>query len=169
MLLGDDLVDPLGGPLDLAGLVGHDVVVVLLAGQLDRGVALAELELVGGLGRPAAQPLEEVLERRRDEEDQQRAGDLLLDDLGALDVDLEDHVAARRERLADLAARRAVPVAVDLVGLEELAGGALRGERLAVEEVVVDAVDLARARARASCRSRRSGSRGRAAGAGARR
>ena len=161
MLLGDDLVDPLGGPLDLAGLVDDDVVVVVLAGQLDRGVPLAELELVGGLGRPAAQPLEEVLERRRDEEDQERARDLLLDDLGALDVDLEDGVAARGERVADLVARRAVPVAVDLVRLEELAGGPLRGERRSDEEVVVDAVDLARA-ARGSCRSRRSGTPGRA-------
>ena len=66
VLLGDDVVDPLGGPLDLAGLVGHDVVVVLLAGELDGGVALAELELIDGLRGAAAQALEEVLERRRD-------------------------------------------------------------------------------------------------------
>ena len=143
MLLGDDLVDPLGGPLHLAGLVGHDVVVVLLARQLDGGVALAELELVGGLGRAAAQALEQVLERRRDDEDEQRVGDLLLDDLGALDVDLEDHVAAGQERVADLAPRRAVPVARGPGRLEELAGGAQRRERGGVEEVVVDAVDLA--------------------------
>ena len=113
----------LGGPLHLAGLVDHDVVVVLLAGELDRGVALAELELVGGLGRPRCAGA-----RRASSSDggtmkiEQRLGDPLLDHLGALDVDLEDDVAAGGERLADLAARRPVPVAVDLVRLEELAG-----------------------------------------------
>ena len=35
----------LGGPLDLAGLVRHDVVVVVLPGELDRRIALADLEL----------------------------------------------------------------------------------------------------------------------------
>ena len=38
VLVRDDLVDPLGRPLDLAGLVRDDVVVVVLPGQLDRGV-----------------------------------------------------------------------------------------------------------------------------------
>ena len=66
--------------------------------------------------------------------------------VGALHVDLEDDVAAGRQRVADLVARRAVPVAVDLVGLEELARGADAQERLAADEVVVDAVDLAVAR-----------------------
>jgi hypothetical protein len=54
--LGDDLVDPLRGPLHLAGLVDDDVVVVLLAGELDGGVPLAQLELVGGLGGAGAEP-----------------------------------------------------------------------------------------------------------------
>ena len=70
--LGDDLVDPLRGAFDLAGLVDDHVVVVVLARQLDGGVALAELELVGGLGRPRSEPREERLERRRDDEDQER-------------------------------------------------------------------------------------------------
>ena len=84
---------------------------------------------------------------------EQRARDPLLDDLGALDVDLEDDVVAGRERLADLAARRAVPVAVDLVRLEQPAGVAQgAGTSLAIEEVVVDAVDLAGPR-----RARRAG------------
>ena len=125
MLIVDDLVDPGGRPLDLAGLVGHDVVVILLARKLDGGIPLAKLELVGGLRRSTSQTLEEILQRRRDEEDQECAGDLALDDLGALDVDLEDDVATRLERLADLAAGRAVPVAVDLVRLEESTGGPL--------------------------------------------
>src|SRR4029077_16423825 len=114
VLLGDDRVDPFGGPFDLAGLVGDHVVVVLLAGQLDRGVALAQLELVGGLRGTASKALEEVLERRRDDEDEQRPRDLLLDHLCALDVDLEDDVPTLRQPLADLAARRAIPVLVVL-------------------------------------------------------
>ena len=75
-----------------------DLVVVVLAGELEGRVPLAELELVGGLGRPRPEPLEQRLHRRRDDEDQERLGDLLLDDLGALDVDLEDHVLAGGER-----------------------------------------------------------------------
>ena len=35
---------------DLAGLVADHVVVVLLAGELERGVALADVEVIGGLG-----------------------------------------------------------------------------------------------------------------------
>src|SRR6185503_1935075 len=65
-LLGpDDLVDPLGGPGDLPGLVNHDVVVVLLARQLQRGVALADVQLVGRLGGARLEAREEVLQRWR--------------------------------------------------------------------------------------------------------
>src|SRR4051794_11156652 len=66
VLGGDRGLDHLGRPLDLARLVGDDVVVVVLPGELDRRVRLALLELVGRLGRPRLQPLEERLERRRD-------------------------------------------------------------------------------------------------------
>ena len=79
VLVRDDRLDPLRGPLDLARLVGDHVVVVLLAGQLEGRVALAQFELVGGLGRARPQALEERLERRRDDEDQERLGDLVLD------------------------------------------------------------------------------------------
>ena len=119
MLVGDDLLDPGGGRLDLASLVHDDVVVVLLAGQLDRCIRLAQLQLVGGLGRARAQSFEERFERRRDHEDEERLGHLLLHDLGALDVDHEDRVAAGRERIPHRLAGRAIPVAVDLVRLEE--------------------------------------------------
>src|SRR5215212_11652791 len=72
-LLGaDDLVDPAGRTGDLAGLVPDDVVVVLLPGELERRVALADVELVGRLGGAGLQPGEEVLERRRHKEDEQR-------------------------------------------------------------------------------------------------
>ena len=62
MLVGDDLLDPGGGRFDLAGLVHDDVVVVLLARQLDRCVGLAQLELVGGLGCAGAESCEKRLE-----------------------------------------------------------------------------------------------------------
>ena len=53
---------------------------------------------------------------------EERVGHVLLDRLGALDVDLEDHVMAGDECVADLRTRRPVPVAVDLGRLEQLAG-----------------------------------------------
>ena len=52
-------------------------------------------------------------------------------------------VLAGGERRPDLVARRAVPVAVDLVRLEEAAAVADPEELVAADEVVVDAVDLA--------------------------
>src|SRR4029078_1227245 len=131
---------------DLARLVRDDLVVVLLPRQLDGGVALADLQLLGGLGGACAQPLGELPPRRRDDEDQERLGHLLLDDLRALDVDLQDHVAAGDERPADLVARRAIPVAVDLVRLQEAAAGVDPEKFVPGNEVVVDPVDLAVAR-----------------------
>src|SRR5262245_11913494 len=142
-LLGvDDLVDVLGGLRDLARLVSHDVVVVLLARELERGVALPDVQLVRGLGGARPQALEQVLEGRRNEEDEERLRHLLLDHGRALDVDLQDRVASRRERLADLVARRPVPVAVHEVRLEEAAGHPPPLELVDAEEVVVHAVDL---------------------------
>src|SRR6266550_6884615 len=142
-LLGaDDLVDPGRGLGNLVGLVGHHVVVVVLTRELERRVALADVELVGGLGRARLEPREQVLQRRRDEEHQERLGNLLLDHRGALDVDLQDRVAAGGERRPDLVAGRAVPVAVDQVRLEEAAGRAFVLELLGRQEVVVHTVDL---------------------------
>src|SRR5438093_3674555 len=142
-LLGaDDLVDPSRGLRDLPGLVWHDVVVVVLARELQRRIPLADVELVGGLRRARLEPREQVLQRRRDQEHEERLGDLLLDHRGALDVDLEDRVPAGGERRPDLVAGRAVPVGVDQVRLEEAAGGTLVLELLGREEVVVHAVDL---------------------------
>ena len=57
-----DEPDDIGrGPVHLAGRVLHHVVVVLAPCELDCGVALADLELVGALGRPAPQAPEERL------------------------------------------------------------------------------------------------------------
>ena len=147
--------------VDLAVAVLDDVVVVLLAGQLDRRVALAQLELVGRLGRPRLQPLEEALERRRDDEDQHGVGDVLLDHLGALDVDLEDHVAAGEQGLADLA--RGVPYQLPWTSLASSSSPASRSALnwSTSQEVVAQRRRPRRADAAGSCRSRRSGSRGR--------
>src|SRR5438552_14486211 len=88
--------------------------------------------------------MEQRLERRRNDEDDQSIGDALLHHLGTLNVDLEDRVPPLGEGLANRLARSAVPVAVDLVGLEELVGRLERGELLAIEEAVAHSVDLAR-------------------------
>lgn len=98
----DDPLDPLGGRLDLAVTVLHDVVVVLLPAELDGRIALAQLELVGGLGGPRLETLEETLERGRHDEQENRIGDVLLDLLGTLHVDLEDDVEAPQQGFADL-------------------------------------------------------------------
>src|SRR3954452_195112 len=92
VLAGDDPFDPPGGLLDLAGLVRDDLVVVTLARQLERGVALAELELVSSLRAARPEPREERLHRGWDDEDQKRLADLFLHLLVNLDVDLEDRV-----------------------------------------------------------------------------
>ena len=65
LLLLDDRLDLRGRPVDLAGLVDHDAVVVALARELDGGVALPDLQLVGGLGGAGAEALEQGLQRRR--------------------------------------------------------------------------------------------------------
>ena len=86
--------------------------------------------------------LEEVLQGGWDEEDQEGVGHPLLDHRSALDIDLEDHVVTGEEGVPDGAARRSVPVAVDLVGLQELAAVAEARELVQAEEPVVDPVDL---------------------------
>src|SRR4051794_26802468 len=146
LLLLDDRLDLRGGPVDLARLVHDDPAVVALPRELDRRVALPELELVGGFRRPRPQALEQGLERGRDDEHEQRLGHPLLDDLRALDVDLQDDVVAGGERLGDVPARRAVRVAVDLGRLEQLPGVEQSAERVGFHELVRDAGDLARAR-----------------------
>ena len=83
------------------------------------------------------------LERRRLDEDPRSFRERFLHLARTLDVDLE-HDSARRA--LQLAAQRAVAVAgVDGV-LDELAGGHAAIEVLLAEEVVVDPVDLPRAR-----------------------
>ena len=70
--------------------------------------------------------------------------------LRALPVDVEQHVAAGGERGLDRLARRAVAIAVHLGLFEQLVGVAHRLEAAPRDEMVVHAVDLARAPLRAS-------------------
>src|SRR3972149_5395244 len=109
LLEQDDLVDPSRGPRDLARLVDHHVVVVVLSGELQRGVPLPDVKLVGRLGRPLLQPLEEVLERGWDQEDEERIRNPTLDHGGALDVDLQDDVVPRLQGGTDPGSRPAAP------------------------------------------------------------
>src|SRR4029079_11099441 len=64
VLLGDDPVDLRGCPPDLAGLVDDELVVILLPRELDRRVALPDLQLLGRLRGACSQPLEELLHPR---------------------------------------------------------------------------------------------------------
>ena len=71
-----------------------------------------------GVAAAAQAPLL-LVARRRQDEDQQRVGVQRLDLLGAVDLDLEHDVGARRR----LGRRRAVVVAEELGPLEEAAVG----------------------------------------------
>ena len=148
MLVGDDLVDPRGRPLDLAGLVRHDVVVVLLAGELDRGVPLAQLELVGGLGGAAPQALEEVLERRRDRKISSASGTCSLTTWAPWTSILR--ITSRPAARASRTWSRGVPYQLPWTSFASRKPPAARcaAGTSRVHEVVVDAVDLARRGAR---------------------
>lgn len=102
-------------------------------GDLALGVRCAPLEAPAQLG-----------ERGRRDEDRGRLGHVAADGARAGQLDLDQRGSAGGEDAVDLGAERAVAVARVLDVLEEgpLAGAAL--ELLRVEEVVLDAVDLAR-------------------------
>ena len=108
--MSDDLLDSLRGHVNAVLFVHHHVVVVVFAGQLQRGVALPNLELLGRLGPPGLEMLDQGLHRRRQNEDQESGRDLALHDLRTLDVDLEDGVLAARQGVPDAGPWRAVPV-----------------------------------------------------------
>ena len=83
------------------------------------------IDLVGSVAA-AAQAALLLLAGRREHEDQQRVGADRLDLPGAVDLDLQHDVGARRR----LGRRRAVVVAEELGPLEEPAGGDALLERL---------------------------------------
>ena len=81
--------------------------------------------------------------RRRLEQDHHGVGDALTDPASALDVDLEQHVAAGFAVQLDRACGRAVPMPVEDLGpLQQLAVGDHAIEARVVDEEVVGAVDL---------------------------
>src|SRR4051794_38913385 len=125
----------------------HDgVVELLLSVQLDARGLEAPLPLLVGLGAPAHEPADELLPRRRQQEDELRVREGAPHLPGALQVDLEQHAAALRKRGEDRAAGGAVPEAVvHDRPLEELPRLDHPVELGVVDEVVVDAVRLARA------------------------
>src|SRR6266568_2460828 len=83
---------------------------------------------------------------RRKDEDAHRVGKGLADLPGALPVDFEHDVQSLRARFADPLARSAVAVSVHLRRFEELAAPEHLLEGLAVDEMVLAPVHLARAR-----------------------
>ena len=105
---------------------------------------------VGVVGAAADQARRAAPPRRRRDEDLHRLGHRLAHLARALDLDLQhDRDARRAMRSLELGAQRAVAAAGVLGVLDELAGRDAPLELLVGEEVVVDAVLLARPRARA--------------------
>ena len=95
----------------------------------------------------ADQALAQFLRRRRKNEDADeivlhRLGQLL----GALPVDVEQHVAASLQRRRHRPLRRAVEIAEHLGVFEKLAPVAQTGEFPGADEVIILAVDLSRPR-----------------------
>src|SRR6266567_239500 len=118
-------------------VVGDDMVVVGRVGHLFLGDLPPRRQVPRRL---ATTPLLAVLElflRRRDDEDQDRVGQELSHLLGALDIDLEDHVAPGVARPLDPVAKGAVQVAVVARVLEECALGDQVLELFARQEGVV--------------------------------
>ena len=152
---------------DLSGrrgdVVVHDTEVELvLGGQLDLRGAQAPGALLGLLGAAADEPLDEFVPARRQQEHQGRRRLRGAHLARALQIDLEQHRAARPASAASIGRRgRAVaePVVHGRV-LEQLAVGDEAVELGVVDEVVVLAVDLARPRRRGSSPRPRGGSRG---------
>src|SRR6266850_2436734 len=87
----------------------------------------------------------QLLDRRRQDEDADRVRIELAHLLCPLPVNFEDQVVAALERIEDHLFRSAVAVAVHLGALEKLATAAHGEKRRVVDEVVVDAILLARA------------------------
>ena len=106
--------------------------------------------LVAVLGAHAQARLE-IGDRGRQHEDADEIGAALLAQLlGALPIDVEQHVAARREHALDWRPRRAVAVAEHLGPFEKLALRDHRVETRAIDELIIGALDLARRGAGAS-------------------
>src|SRR5215472_13594073 len=93
-------------------VVDHDVVVARRVAHLDLREALPRLHDLRRLAAPARPPPQQLLHRGRADEHGHRVGAALANQLGPLDLDLQDHVAVPVQRLVDPAGRRPVEVPV---------------------------------------------------------
>src|SRR6266581_206332 len=109
-------------------------------------VAQAPLDRFFRVLSPPAQPPLELLEDRgrRNDEDAHRVGKRLAHLPRALPVDFEHDVQALRARFGDPLLRGAVAVSVDLGRFQKLAALEHRVEGLAVDEMILASVHLAR-------------------------
>src|SRR5439155_449231 len=127
-------------------IVNYSVFELAGVRQLLARVLHAALDDVLGILPAGAHAPLKLLDRRRQDEDADRVGIELAHLPRALPVDFEDQVVAALQRIEDQLLRSAVAVAVHLGALEKLAAAAHGEERRVVDEMVVDAVLLARAR-----------------------
>src|SRR5829696_2128958 len=123
---------------------GH--VELRLGRQLDAGLVEPSPPNLLRLGAPADQPPLQLLERRRRQEHELRVRHELAYLSHALQLDLEQGRPAGLQPVDDRLAGRPVPVAGVLGMLEELTGRDHVGERVAVDEVIFDTIDLPRPR-----------------------
>src|SRR5438105_12031935 len=142
-LSADDVGEPLPSVVEV--IVNYSVFELSGVRQLLACVLHATLDdVLGVLPAGAYAPLQ-LLDRGRQDEDADRVGIELAHLLRPLPVNFEDQVVAALQRIEDRLLRSAVAVAVDLGALEKLAAAAHGEERRVVDEVVVDAILLARA------------------------
>jgi hypothetical protein len=146
-----DRLELIGGPIKI--VVDDHMVELGGAGLLGRGGRQAALDLFGVVLAPVSQASALLLPRGGADEHEHRVGERLPNREGALDVDLEDHVVTRPEVLLDGRPGCSFEVVVDLEPLQEAARIAQPLELGAVDELVIAAVDLTRARV--ACRRRR--------------
>src|SRR5437868_9198406 len=102
----DDLSDLGHGALDV--VVGHHVLVLVHVPHLALGDLSARGHVLPRLAAALLLPVLELLFRRGDDEDEQGVGHQAAHLLRALDVDLQQHVAALLPRLLDAVAEGAV-------------------------------------------------------------
>ena len=132
----------------LEPVVDDHVAELRLRRELLFGDLQAALDLLLVVGAAADQARAQRLERGRRDEHLHRLGHRLAHLACALDLDLQHHRHALADAAVELGAQRAVAAAGVVGVLDEVARGDPAVELLGAEEVVVDAVVLARARRR---------------------
>src|SRR5260370_7222569 len=115
-------------------IVNYSVFELAGVRQLLARVLHAALDDVLGILPAGAHAPLQLLDRRRQDEDADRAGIELAHLLGPLPVDFEDPVVAALQRIEDQLLRSAVAVAVHLGALEKLAPAAHAEERRVADE-----------------------------------